>query len=216
MHNFKKLALSFSDLTPGQQRAAFAAAVGLTGGVVGGGLNYVFTKPRHIQDLYPEAHPSEFQRLRKRRAILTGLGLGVGLGTETYLNTPDTFGQRAASGPSPVDWRADFKPVFDPQRHGEKFKKVYDTVVSSAELNDPLKRQAFSNFMKSVGTPGADVESLRAHMAHFPTDSTVAGPFMNILMGRHHPKTASYRAPSSVRLKAASLIALYRAISGRR
>jgi hypothetical protein len=95
----------------------------------------------------------------------------------------------------------------DPARHGT-MGRVWQTVNSSSELTDPAKRKAAEAFMNAVGKPGTNVETLKKHMAHFPTD-TSTGQMMNVLFNKHHAKTASYVDEEALLAKVATIEACW-------
>ena len=84
--------------------------------------------------------------------------------------------------------------AYDQDHHGKGIGRMWNTIINSKELEDPAKAKAASEFMRTVGRPGADPNTLRQHMANFPQD-TLTGQMMGVLFNKFHgDKTASLQA----------------------
>ena len=98
----------------------------------------------------------------------------------------DAFGKAARGAKSTA---ANIK--FDNARHGEKLRRVWDTILGSSELHDPAAAAKAQTFMDTIGTPNASHEQLTKIMESFPEGSTTR-QFFNMLLSRH-AKTAAVR-----------------------
>lgn len=98
----------------------------------------------------------------------------------------DIFGKAARGAKSTA---ANIK--FDNARHGEKLRRVWDTILGSSELHDPAAAAKAQTFMDTIGTPNASHEQLTKIMESFPEGSTTR-QFFNMLLSRH-AKTAAIR-----------------------
>lgn len=83
------------------------------------------------------------------------------------------------------DYAGRFDHLYDVAHHGKPMKYVFNTILKSREVTNPMVREPLMNFMKFVGRPGANVEQLKAWMDAVPGD-TAARQLMNVLFNKHH------------------------------
>lgn len=126
----------------------------------------------------------EWEDFKNRRARASSDGFPGGGGysppPRSYSDAPPTARTHASA--------------FDPDHHGKGVGRMWDTIINSKELEDPVKARAASEFMRTVGRPGATPEGLQQHMQHFPQD-TLTGQMMGVLFNKFHgSKVASLQA----------------------
>lgn len=97
------------------------------------------------------------------------------------------WGAGRRGGHAPQDaWRKDALNAFDPKMH-PRMRRVWETVVNSTEMEDPVRRQAAMDFVKNVHRARSpeEVERLRHAMDSAAPDSSV-GQMMRVLFHKFH------------------------------
>ena len=189
-------------------RAMHIGGGAITGGALGGAMGYYSPSAEDVK---------KDPNIRTKSMVLNGglsAILGGAIGNDVHAirdfhRRQEAYGggRNAGSGGGGHNWGGDpatqqraqaAASAFDPQHHGKGVGRMWDTIVNSTELHDPVKHQAAVDFMKTVGRPGANVDALKQHMSHFQGD-TLTGQMMNVLFHKHHgDKVASLQAQQKI------------------
>lgn len=183
------------------QRLVGSSAVGAVVGGVGGYRqgapeNYLDRKSRRGQRAAVHALPLAglFGTYGSIGASKANRGFHDGGSSRDYESPPPMPGDDE----NVSDYAGHFDHLYDESLHGKPLKHVFNTILKSREVTNPMVREPLMNFMKFVGRPGANVEQLKAWMESVPGD-TAARQMMNVLFNKHHgEKTAQLKMASYV------------------